>query len=75
MKSSWMPVTSSVSHRLIIDPILFSIFINDLGDGTECALSIFAVYLKQVGIGDRSSKCAAIQRVLYSLEKLGQQKC
>ena len=35
MKSSLRPVASSVIQELILDPNLFNILVNDLGEGIE----------------------------------------
>lgn len=53
----------------MMDPMLFSIFINDLENAAEPADAT-----KMRGVTDRPGKCPAIQRDLDSLEKWAEKK-
>lgn len=47
--------------RVNTGPILFKILTNDLDNGAECTLIMFAEDTKLGGVADRQDGCAAIQ--------------
>lgn len=54
-------------QQLDLGPMLFSVFVNDLDDGTECVLR-FADDTELGGVGDAPDGCAAIERDVSWLE-------
>lgn len=72
VKSSWRPITTDVFQGLMLDPVFFNIFIDNLGD---VAKSLSASLQMTRSWWDGTPKgCAAIQGVLGRTEKLAQKK-
>ena len=64
MKSNWHPFMSGFAQG----SILFNIFLDYMGDGTECIITKFVNGTKLGGKVDKSEGRAAIQRDLNRLE-------
>ena len=67
--SRWRPVMSSVPQGLVLEPVLFNIFLGDMDSRIKCTLSTFADYIKLSGAVDILEGRDTIQRYLDRLKR------
>ncbi|KAJ7400527.1 hypothetical protein BTVI_104637 [Pitangus sulphuratus] len=68
VESSWRPIVSGIPWGLILDPVLFNLFTNNLDKGIECTLTKFAGDMKLGKVADTPEGWAAIPWDLDRLE-------
>ena len=74
-ESSWADVLSGVPQGSVLGPILFLIYINDIDDAIDCAITImkkFADDTKIASVADHRSQCDKLQDQLDALSRWSQ---
>lgn len=68
-KSSWRSVIGGVPQGLILGPVLFSIFSDDLAEGAECVLSSSVGNTRLEGVVEAIDGWAAVRKDLTSYQE------
>ncbi len=68
-RSSWVEVTSRAPQGSVLAPIMFSIYVNDMGDGVTSYMSKFADDAKIMRKVINEEDCAALGQDLVRINE------
>ena len=66
--SKWVDVTSSVPQESVLEPLLFTIFINDLPENNKNQCKLYADDSKLIGVVENEGDLEQVQVDIHKLQ-------